>query len=215
MDPRPPYPADFELILASQSPRRHSLLRDMGVPFRVVVSNAEEALEGAEAQVLAERNALAKVRAAVLPEDVSQGAFILGTDTVVTLDGRTLGKAASAGEAADMLRLLSGRDHEVVSGVALVRGIEGLDAHAGGDSLQVANAVTQVTFGPLDDQDIAAYVASGEWRGKAGAYAVQGLAAMFVTGIRGEYSNVVGLPLCLLARLCRRLGFDLLRRSWA
>ncbi len=214
MDNRPPYPADFELVLASQSPRRHSLLRDLGVPFRVAASNAEEVLEGADAQALAERNALAKIRAAVLPDDVSPDAFILGTDTVVTLEGRTLGKAASAEEAAGMLRLLSGRFHEVVSGVALVRGIAGLNAHAGTDGLQVAAAVTQVTFAPLDEESIAAYVASGEWRGKAGAYAVQGLAGMFVTGICGEYSNVVGLPLCLLARLFRSLGFDLLRRSW-
>ncbi len=93
-------------------------------------------------------------------------------------------------------------------------GIAGLNAHAGTDGLQVAAAVTQVTFAPLDEESIAAYVASGEWRGKAGAYAVQGLAGMFVTGICGEYSNVVGLPLCLLARLLRSLGFDLLRRSW-
>ena len=225
MDRRPPYPVDFELILASQSPRRHSLLRDIDVPFRVVLSTAEEDLEGDDVRTLAAGNALAKVRGAVIPPDASPGAFVLGTDTVVTVAGRVMGKASSPGEAADMLTALSGRTHQVVSGVALLRGIEDrlslLDRLEPGPAYDVAGrlrvecAITDVTFLPLDEADIDAYVASGEWRGKAGAYAIQGLAGLLVSRVEGEYSNVVGLPLCLLAGMFRDLGFDILRRSWS
>jgi septum formation protein len=223
VDRRPSYPDDFELILASQSPRRHSLLRDIGVPFRIALSTAQEELGGADARTLAAGNALAKVRGAVIPADASPGAFVLGTDTVVTVAGRVMGKASSSDEVADMLRALSGRTHQVVSGVALLRGIEdrlallersepGPAYHVAG-RLRVDCAITDVTFLPLGEAEIAAYVASGEWRGKAGAYAIQGLAGLLVSRVEGEYSNVVGLPLCLLAGMFRDLGFDILRRS--
>jgi septum formation protein len=225
VDRRPSYPDDFELILASQSPRRHSLLGDIAVPFQVALSAAEEELEGDDVRMLAARNALAKVRGAMIPADASPGAFVLGTDTVVTVAGRVMGKASSAGEAADMLRTLSGRTHQVVSGVALLRGLEDRLSFLGGvepgaatsiaGRLRVDCAVTDVTFLPLDEAAIDAYVASGEWRGKAGAYAVQGLAGLLVSRVEGEYSNVVGLPLCLLARMFRDLGFDILARSWS
>jgi septum formation protein len=214
VDRRPPYPPDFQLILASQSPRRHSLLRDVGVPFTVAPSCAEEAVAGADAVSLAETNALAKVTGATLPGSLIPGAFVLGTDTLVTMDGRTMGKPASAAEAAGMLAALSGRTHQVVSGVALTRrGEPGASTES--DAVRVASAVTDVTFLPLHPTQIDAYMVSEEWKGKAGAYAIQGLAGMFVSGVRGEYSNVVGLPLCLLARLFLELGFDLVRREWA
>jgi len=213
MEHLPPFPADFRLILASQSPRRHSLLRDMGVPFTVVPSDAEEVTTGGTAVALAERNALAKVCGAFLPDDLQAGVFVLGTDTLVTLDGVVMGKPASEAEAARMMASLSGRTHQVVSAVALVR-----TGHSRprlrADEVRVASTTTEVTFLPLEAAQLAAYLASGEWRGKAGAYAVQGLAALFVSEVRGEYSNVVGLPLCLLAGLFRELGFDLLRRQW-
>ncbi len=124
-----------------------------------------------------------------------------------------------------MLRGLSARTHQVVSGVALLRGLGGraeiLEDGKSGSALDVAGrlrvdcAVTDVTFLPLKKADIDAYVASGEWRDKAGAYAIQGLAAVVVAEVRGEYSNVVGLPLCMVARMFLDLGFDLLRRSWS
>lgn len=229
VDRRPPSPPDFRLILASQSPRRHSLLRDIGVPFTVVSSQAEELSAGDDARALAEQNAAAKVRNTSPPGDIPPGAFVLGTDTLVTIDRVVMGKPASAAEARAMLAALAGRTHEVVSGVALLRtpgtvrtpgagapaGAEaGLGAGATPETLRVASAVTEVTFEPLAAAQIDAYVASGEWKGKAGAYAVQGLAALFVSGVRGEYSNVVGLPLCLLTGMFRELGFDLLRREW-
>jgi septum formation protein len=208
-----PFPPDFRLILASQSPRRHSLLRDMGVPFTVVPSQAEEVITGDAALALAEKNALAKVRGASLPDDLDPGAFVLGTDTLVTSEGQVMGKPATAAEAAGMLAALSGRTHQVVSGVALVRR-RSPRSSGGAEEVRVSSAVTEVTFQPLEPDQIETYLASGEWRGKAGAYAVQGLATLFVSEVRGEYSNVVGLPLCLLAGLFRDLGFDLLRRQW-
>jgi septum formation protein len=198
-----PFPAGFELFLASRSPRRRELLASVGVPFRVVPSEARETLVGAHAGAVAEGNALAKARAAVLPQGIGEGSFVLGVDTVVVVDGAILGKPADREEAGAMLARLAGRRHDVVSGVALVRGDQ-----------VVAHAVTAVRFAPLDERQLKAYIASGEWEGKAGAYAIQGLAALFVDGIDGEYANVVGLPLALLARSFRRLGFDLVTRTW-
>lgn len=205
------------LYLASRSPRRHSLLRDVGVPFEVVPTEAEEEIEGRSAVKLARQNAVAKVRQACLPAQAKAGAFVLSTDTLVTIDRVVLGKPASARQAAEMLGLLSGRQHRVVSGVALWRlpgGVSPAQAWEASQELRVATAVTEVTFLSLDRNQIEAYVASEEWRDKAGGYAVQGLANLFVSQIRGEYSNVVGLPLCLLARLFREAGFDLVRRCW-
>ena len=199
--------------MASQSPRRHSLLRDIGVPFTVVLSVAEEMFEGAPARMLAERNALAKVRGAVLPADLVPGAFVLGTDTLVTVDNRIMGKPTSAREAAWMLSELSGRTHQVISAVALQK-TSGREQFRLVEESRVDSAVTDVTFVSLRPADIDTYVASGEWKGKAGAYAIQGLAGTYVSEVRGEYSNVVGLPLCLLARMFREAGFDLVGRTW-
>ncbi|MBN1630960.1 MAG: septum formation protein Maf [Thermoleophilia bacterium] len=213
MDQGPAFPRDFRLILASQSPRRHSLLRDVGVPFTVVPSRAEELLAGGDAVSLAETNAVSKVRGALLPPDLAGGAFVLGTDTLVTAGGAVMGKAASEEEAVAMLAALSGRMHHVVSGVALAR-TTGPDSMPEIAETRVASAVTDVVFQPLEAAQIESYVASGEWKGKAGAYAIQGSAGLFVSEVRGEYSNVVGLPLCLLTRLFREWGFDLVRREW-
>jgi septum formation protein len=204
VDLRPPFPPDFWLFLASQSPRRHSLLRDMGVPYEVVTTTAYETTRGGDAAALAAANAVAKVQHAVLPGDSPPGAFVLGTDTLVTLEGRVMGKPSSPSDAAAMVAKLSGKTHQVVSGVALRRM----------EQLHVAVATTDVTFLPLGRAQIDAYIASAEWSDKAGAYGVQGLAGMFVSEVRGEYSNVVGLPLCLLAGLFREAGFDLLLRQW-
>jgi septum formation protein len=171
----------------------------------VVRSAADEALTGDTAANLAAANAVAKVQRAALPVCVPEGAFVLGTDTLVTYQDRVMGKPVSRDEAVAMITLLSGRTHQVVSGVALQRL---------GGGLHVATATTDVTFLELDPAQIEAYVDTGEWTDKAGAYGVQGSAGMFVSEVRGEYSNVVGLPLCLLACLFREAGFDLLRRRW-
>jgi len=195
-------------------------MRDIGVPFRVAVSEADEMLEGGSPQLIAEANALAKLRGAILPEDAAEGAFLLATDTIVATGDRVMGKASTEGEAASMLASLSGRTHQVISGVALTRTGGGAARSAGAPDeprfpdARVESAVTDVTFVQLDTADIDAYVASGEWKGKAGAYAIQGLAGLYSSGIRGEYSNVVGLPLGLVSRMFREQGFDLVRRTW-
>jgi septum formation protein len=204
-----PYPPDFRLFLASRSPRRRDLLDAARVPYQVVASLAEEADEGPDPYVLARDNARAKARRAVLPSGISAPYFVLGTDTEVVSEGRALGKPAGREEAEAMLLSLAGREHEVVSGVAL----RFVDAH-GREHEAVDQAVTRVSFCRLGPADLAAYLDTGEWHDKAGGYAVQGVAALFVEGIRGDYTNVVGLPLRLLATLFRGLGFDLLRREW-
>ncbi len=186
----------------------------MGVPHVVVRSTAEEVLQGNGAEMLAADNAAAKLRAAVLPIDAPGGVFVLATDTLVTLDNRVMGKPATRDEAAGMIGALSGRTHQVVSGVALLRTARSPGARPDDELRLVATATTDVTFLELSSAQIEAYLDSGEWTDKAGAYGVQGLAGLFVAEIRGEYSNVVGLPLGLLARMFLEAGFDLLRRQW-
>jgi septum formation protein len=180
----------------------------------VVRSQAVEQTGGLAIDRLAESNAAAKVWGAILPQDTQAGAFVLGTDTLVSNGRRIMGKPSTPQEAADMLAALAGRTHVVVSGVALARVGDASGAMDGNASLTVASASTEVTFAKLDKDQIDAYVHTGEWRGKAGGYAVQGIAGLFVRGIKGEYSNVVGLPLNLMQGLFRELGFDLLRRTW-
>lgn len=179
----------------------------------MAVSDAEESFSGGPAVQLAEANALAKVRGATLPDGTEPGVFVLGTDTLVTCAGRVMGKPGTVEEAAGMLAALSGRTHQVVSGVALGR-VAPDGSLPRPEQVRVAHAVTDVTFAELDEAQIKAYLATGEWKGKAGAYGVQGLAALWVSGLRGEHSNVVGLPLHLLARLFGEWGFDLMRTEW-
>lgn len=205
----PSFPPDFVLLLASRSPRRRDLLDAVGVPHRVILSEGEELGQGSVASVVAEANALSKVQAAQVPAGTAAGAFVLGADTVVVIEGRILGKPASDDEAAEMLQRLSGTTHQVVSGVCLARW--------DGEAVRICtrgSVATRVRFRLLDADDIRAYLDSGEWGGKAGAYAIQGRAALFVEGIEGDYANVVGLPLELLGRLFRAAGFDLLQRRW-
>ena len=187
-----------EFVLASRSPRRRQLLEQAGYRFRVVPPPLPEpscpALAVAPAQ-LAEALAYFKARAVArrLPDEI-----VLGADTVVACGGRLLGKARDADEARRMLSTLSGTRHAVITGLALL-------APAGGAGLAprryLASETTYVTMRPLSDQEIDRYVASGEWRDKAGAYAIQENADAFVERLEGSFSNVVGLPVELLGRL--------------
>ncbi len=179
----------------------------------MAASDADEVLSGSRVADLVQGNALAKVRGAHLPVGVGKGAFVLGTDTLVSLGRRVMGKPGSADEAKEMVNALSGRRHQVVSGVALAR-LGGPSIEAEGTQIRTACTSTQVVFAKLDEPQMVAYVEGGEWRGKAGGYAVQGQAALFVRGVKGEYSNVVGLPLHLLYGVFATLGFDLVRREW-
>jgi septum formation protein len=184
------------LILASASPRRAQLLRNLGVAFRVAPSGEDESLlPGEEAGAAAERLARAKALAVARSETRP----VLGADTLVTCEGRILGKPESADEAAGMLRLLSGRTHEVVTGLCLV---------AAGTARSGVER-TAVTVAPLSDDDVAWYAASGEGLDKAGAYHIDGRFGVFVTAVSGSPSNVAGLPLSLFLRLVREAGLEL------
>ena len=179
------------LVLASASPRRQELLRNAGIPFEVQPAHiAEDPLPGEAAKDCAERLARDKALAAASqrPHD-----FILGADTVVVVDGQILGKPADAADAARMLRLLSGSEHQVITGVCLV--VNGQPS--------VASETTVVTMSELTEKDITDYVASGEPMDKAGAYAIQGIASRWIPRIEGDYSNVVGLPVALVLRMLR------------
>ena len=184
-------------ILASASPRRKELLQQIGACFRVQVSEAEEvsgpSLPPGE---LVKENAVRKAEAvAKLHPDIP----VLGADTVVFLDGRVFGKPQNEKEASAMLHVLSGREHEVATGFAWIK--QG--------RILTEVVTTRVFFGTMTDEDIAAYVRTGEPLDKAGAYAVQGRAAMFIEAIDGSFSNVVGLPLFDVCRLARKAGIDL------
>ena len=182
-------PPAAPLLLASTSPQRRAILEQLGLPFDVVAPRYEESpLPGAEPIDLVREHALAKARS--VTADAGERP-VLGVDTEVVLDGRIYGKPATAQEAEAMLEELAGRTHDVVSGLALVT--PGWEA--------VAHDETQVTFRLLTPRDLAAYVASGEWEGRAGGYAIQGRGAALVRRIDGDYLNVVGLPAAVLVRL--------------
>ena len=183
----------MRLVLASASPRRAELLRAAGIEFDVVAANVDESIRPGETPADHVRR-LAEDKALRVQPQVN-GRFVLGADTVVVVGDQILGKPADAADAARMLRLLSGRRHQVLTGVALI-----------GKTRHVGVAATTVEFAPLNDAEIAAYVTSGEPMDKAGAYAIQGLASRFVTAIEGSYSNVVGLPVALVYDLCKREG---------
>jgi septum formation protein len=174
------------LILASRSPQRRAILEQLGVEFRVEVPEVEELAQGDPRAVVRE-NARRKARAIA-----ARGERVLGSDTAVVLDGRVLGKPADESEAETFLRRLSGRTHEVMSGVALREpdGRERSDV-----------AVTRVRFRRLEKPEIDWYLATGEWEGRAGGYAIQGRGAALVEEVEGDYFNVVGLPVAALLRL--------------
>ena len=183
------------LILASQSPRRREILQMLGYEFQCRPAHADETTPagvgpGEAVELLAAR----KARAAA--EDAAADAVVLGSDTVVVLDGRILGKPADEAQAAAMLRSLSGRTHRVYTGVALLRG---------GDA-RCFHQCTEVTFYPLTAAEIAAYVATGEPMDKAGAYGIQGKGSALVEGIRGDFFTVVGLPAGRTVRALREWG---------
>jgi septum formation protein len=172
-------PPAVPLLLASTSPRRREILELLRVPYDVVAPDYEESQDDPV------EHAVGKARSVLAAAD---GRPVLGCDTEVLLDGRVYGKAANAEEATEMLLSLAGRTHEVVSGLALLT-----DAWE-----DVRSETTRVTFRSLTPRDLAHYVASREWEGRAGAYAIQGLGASLVERIDGDFFNVMGLPAALL-----------------
>ena len=182
------------IVLASASPRRFELLSGLGVPFEVIPTHCDEPAptgkDGGDPGSYVER--LARLKA----EASSEAGLIIGADTVVELGGNILNKPRDKAEAVEMLSLLQGRTHRVFTGLCLVQG----------DQVRVAHQITSVTFGKFGRDFLQRYVDTGEPMDKAGAYAAQGRGALLVEKLEGDYWNVVGLPLNLLARLLQEFG---------
>jgi septum formation protein len=186
------------LTLASTSPQRRAILEQLRIPFEVVApSYVEDDPPGLEPSELVRTHAAGKARSVH-----AEGRLTLGVDTTVALDGELYGKPVDRDDAASILRRLSGRTHTVLSGVCLLG--------AGGEAVELE--ATAVTFRPLSEDLLAGYLESGEWQGRAGAYAIQGLGGRLVSRIEGDYLNVVGLPGALLVSLLERWAPNLLRR---
>ena len=187
------------LILASKSPRRQALLRQLGLPFTVRTADVEEYMDPALPVEAAVARVSAQKADAVLPQ-LAPDELLICADTVVVLDGRVMGKPATPREAVEMLTALSGRTHRVLTGVTVCTA----------DRRMTAVEETAVRFRPLSAREIDAYVASGEPMDKAGAYGIQGFGACFVERLEGDYYNVMGLPLCRLCGLLRSFGVPIL-----
>lgn len=191
----------MKIVLASQSPRRRELLGRLGLEFTIETSQLDESGFSAGTpeelvQILSREKALWAARRQ------EADTLVLGADTVVVLDGAALGQPQDEAQARAMLTALSGRTHQVCTGVTLCRG----------ERVLSQTELTQVTFRSLSQEEIAAYVRSGEPMDKAGGYGIQGLGSLLVAGIQGDYSNVVGLPLCRLGQMLRAFGVDCLGR---
>lgn len=188
----------MKLILASRSPRRRELLGLMGcTDFEIRPARGEEVADPAlTPERLVEE--LSRQKAREVAAEAEEEDVIVAADTVVAADGRILGKPKDAGDAAEMLRLLSGRAHTVYTGVTVRRGEREVTEHE----------ATEVVFRPLTQKEIAAYVATGEPMDKAGAYGIQGRGCVLVERLCGDYFNVMGLPVCRLARILRAFGID-------
>ncbi len=185
----PPISVQSPLILASASPRRKRLLKQTGLPFRVMTSHVkEDTIDGDPehlCRILAEQKACQ-----ILSK--TKGAWILGADTLVVIDNKVLGKPEGDEQATHMLSLLSGKEHRVITGFCILNP-SGAVAHS-------ESVTTLVRIKRLSDQEIKAYVRTGEPYGKAGSYAIQGIGSFMVEAISGSYTNVVGLPLCALTK---------------
>ena len=189
----------MKIVLASQSPRRRQLLGQMGLEFTTQSPEIDEsAFHGRDARDLVET--LSREKARWVARQQTPDTLVIGADTVVVLDGAIPGKPRDGAEAQAMLAALSGRDHQVFTGVTLCQG----------DRILTQAEETQVAFRPLTGQEIRQYVSTGEPMDKAGAYGIQGLGGLLVEGIRGDYHNVMGLPICRLGRMLLDFGVDCL-----
>ena len=187
----------MNLILASQSPRRRELLGFFRIPFTVRVADIDETMDP-KASAYSEVARVSHLKALAVdrePEDV-----VIAADTIVVCQGRVLGKPRSREEAVEMLTLLSGRDHQVMTGLTVLKG----------DRAVICTEVTDLHFRELSQREIEAYVATGEPMDKAGAYGIQGGAALFCPRMVGDYYNVMGLPVCRLAEILQELAPELI-----
>ena len=187
------------IILASQSPRRQELLKLTGLPFTVRAADIDETMDKS-LPVQQEVTRVSRLKAQAIAAGASPDDIVIAADTIVVIDGRELGKPHSEAEALDMLRLLSGRTHEVVTVLSVCRGTH----------IESEAVVTKVTFRSLCEEELRAYIKTGEPMDKAGSYGIQGYGAMFVSRIEGDYFSVMGLPLCPLCRMLRAFGVRIL-----
>jgi septum formation protein len=196
------------LILASASPRRQELLRNASISFIVAPTDIPEVPEaGEEPKAFVER--LAREKARVIARHHASD-FVLGADTTVLVGDEILNKPTDTPDAARMLRLLSGRTHQVITGVCVITPADCAQLRTENRELRtevVGSEITSVTFEPLSQKDIDFYVSTGEPMDKAGAYGIQGIASRWISRIEGDYFNVVGLPVALVYRMLRQCGF--------
>ena len=187
----------MRIVLASQSPRRRELLERMGITkFDVIPAKGEEVADpGLTPQALVEE--LSRQKAAEVAAQ-EPDALVIAADTVVAIDGKVLGKPTSTQHAVEMLTRLSGREHHVYTGFTVRQG----------ETIITAHEDTTVNFRPLTPKEIAAYVATGEPMDKAGSYGIQGFGCVLISGIQGDYYNVVGLPVCRLAQALEQFGVN-------
>ncbi|WP_342436928.1 Maf family protein [Paenibacillus sp. FSL L8-0436] len=193
------------IILASGSPRRRELLSLLGLPFEVISSDADESTPPEFTPEMIVRSLALRKAEAVVSAAGKRNAVIVGSDTIVVLDDKVLGKPVDEQDSRVMLGLLQGKTHQVYTGVACIGLPEG--------KILVEHRVTSVTMRALSEEEISAYIATGEPADKAGSYAIQGLGATLVEKIEGCYFNVVGLPLSLLERMLSRVGISVLGRQ--
>jgi septum formation protein len=190
-----------ELILASASPRRKELLQQVRIPFVIQPSEVDETIVVLEGSPAEKAERLAHTKAVDVAARNGKG-LVLGADTIVELDHIIYGKPADSEDAFRMLSKLSGRQHSVITGIAVIDCSTGI--------CRIAHEITRVTFAKLAEKEINAYIATGEPFGKAGAYAIQGFGALLVEGISGCYANVVGLPIMRLRKVLEEFGISVL-----
>ena len=187
----------MNLILASASPRRKELLGLFHIPFEIRVADIDETMNPEKAP-FDEVARVSGLKAAAL--QTASGDVVVAADTIVVCEGKVLGKPRSEEDAVSMLQLLSGRDHQVMTGVTVKRG----------ETVRTFTEVTDIHFRELTEKEIRAYVATGEPMDKAGSYGIQGGAALFCTHMVGDYYNVMGLPVCRLGQVLREMAPDLM-----
>ena len=188
------------LILASQSPRRKELLGLFGIPFEIRVADIDETMDHAM-PAQQEVAGVSRLKALAVPRSADD--VVVAADTIVVCQGKVLGKPHSEAEARQMLQLLSGRDHQVMTGVTVLRGQREV----------VFTEITDLHFRELSDREIGRYIATGEPMDKAGAYGIQGGAALFCEKMHGDYYNVMGLPVCRLGQILRELAPEIMEEA--
>ena len=190
----------MQLILASASPRRKELLGLFHIPFVIRVADIDEAMDPAKAP-FDEVGRVSRLKALAVPRE--NGDIVIAADTIVVCEGRVLGKPRTEAEAVEMLSLLSGRDHQVMTGCTVLKG----------DRCETFTEITDLHFRPLSRKEIENYVATGEPMDKAGSYGIQGGAALFCERMVGDYYNVMGLPVCRLGQVLKAVAPELMEET--